>query len=57
MDLRMKQEKSSQTLRRLYETHIFAKFLDFGQKILLVIYLKVVVPQQNLDSWILPNEK
>ena len=29
---KMKQEKSSPTWRKLYATHIFAKFLDFGQK-------------------------
>ena len=33
--------KISPTWRRLYETHIFAKFLDFGQKILPLIYLKL----------------
>ena len=48
-ELRMKQEKISPTWRRSYATHIFAKFLDFGPKILPVIYFNW--------SWILPNEK
>ena len=35
---------------RLYETHIFARFLDFGQKILPVSYLKLLCHSKILDS-------
>ena len=49
MDFRMKQEKRSLT-GRFYETHIFAKFIDFGQKNINSDLPYIVVLQQNSDS-------
>ena len=50
--LKDEREKISPTWRRLYETHIFAKFLDFGQNILPVIYVKLSCHSKigSLDS-------
>ena len=47
--------KSMPTWKRIYETHIFTKFTDFGKRILVEIIYVMLRCSKRIQS--LPNEK